>query len=255
MEITNISYAFDQNRLDFINRLLEIRCENAITLEESMISVMCVGFNPTDIMYRMVWETVYLRRIPEIRSVLHGYECALHMSISEAVSYINEITPPILRGRLSQMKTVDDIVTLLKHFLMDKSDTQHEYHISWFQKTMRIEPFQSEWSYDKFLKGFDQIWKIAKTDYFCKVLASSVSIADICNPSYIQDYDLQVLFAFDIVNKPGIFQIITRFIDIGHVNLVNVKRDQSHVYLVLYAHNPPDELLSLIRFIYGKFLK
>ena len=112
------------HRGDMIPRLFD-DCIITVTFENSI--------NPLELLNRKLFEdTMFIRG--DIKSDEHH----IYISLSEAILYINSVTPPILKGLIPEsITTLDDVIDVLKTFLMEEIPFL-ETHIDTFKLKMNM---------------------------------------------------------------------------------------------------------------------
>lgn len=102
-----------------------------------------------DYLYRKLWESVYIRNGNSKAVRLGDRLYQITITLSEATGYIYQATPPALQHLIEDIESVDDIVTILKTFLMEDNGGQRGMYESLFRKMMRLEAFQTRSQYNR----------------------------------------------------------------------------------------------------------
>ena len=131
-------------------------------------------------LYRRLWETVYMKSSHQYSFILDAEEdtAILKISLSEAISLIQQLTPPVLKKKLGEFTcSIDHICTVLKDFLFDEN--AGEYYRSVFIKSINFNEFPYVSNYD-FTRTKNLMQMTGKSEV-CDVIASTVSIRNIIN--------------------------------------------------------------------------
>ena len=143
------------DNLDFVNILLERHQPNNFVFDNTVIELEIEGLFPTQMIKRRFWEQTMLKRInlsiisPFPGSYPHEGSNLVYMSISEAILYINLVTPPIMKKRVdAALTSIDAIESMLKMYLMEYDSSQYDYNMSIFSSMMSFNENSTEWNYD-----------------------------------------------------------------------------------------------------------
>ena len=113
---------------------------------ENVPVLLCMtDVDTLSILYRLLYETVYMR-YPKTSRYVSRNRIILRMTLSEALGYIYEATPPIFsEGMKKDIKErgVVAVREMLLTLLVDKSNTNHQYYISLFKKRVHLERFDT----------------------------------------------------------------------------------------------------------------
>ena len=162
---------------DLVDRLLKSNVKNDYILESAFYIInFKLQFDQTDesdtiipatddaisFIYRLLWEQMYLRRkedstISEIefqpsdddttKDIIY---ISLKVSVSEAIDYIRQITPPIFRDRMIEnLKSSESILSMLSFYLSDTKAHDYAYKLDMFKKCLGMYQFPTEWSYNE----------------------------------------------------------------------------------------------------------
>lgn len=133
----------------FIETLLEKGLFDDYLFEKIFFKLKIKLADTARLLYRRLWESNYIRS--GMQSHIEDDDCVtLYMSVSEALSYINTVTPPILKHLIvDSAKSIDKIGELIEKLLSDKSDNNDiQYNISVFLQIMKLEKFETVWRND-----------------------------------------------------------------------------------------------------------
>lgn len=95
--------------------------------------------------YRLLWEKSYIKLRMMSNSNEHDddKDIKINISLSEAMGFINEATPPLLRHTISNIKTENDVVEALKVFLMEDNNNEQGHYIDIFRNHIRFKVFET----------------------------------------------------------------------------------------------------------------
>lgn len=149
------------------NNILSLRLKNDYITENTFFDLkfelnrtnehdMCIN-----IVYRLLWENMYLRRYsPVVSSCVcvkdDCLELYLRISLSEAIDFIRQITPPIFRERtMESLDSIDNVMSMVDFYLKDKNAHDYKYRIDMLLRCLQMNVFDTRWDYDN--KRFDVI--------------------------------------------------------------------------------------------------
>lgn len=148
------------------NNILSLRLKNDYITENTFFDLkfeldrsreldMCIN-----ILYRLLWEDMYLRRYSPIVGsyvlVKDNFELCLRISLSEAIDFIRQITPPIFRERtMESLDSIDNVMSMVDFYLKDKNAHDYKYRIDMLLRCLQMNVFDTRWDYDN--KRFDVI--------------------------------------------------------------------------------------------------
>lgn len=240
------------------NQMLNLGIQNDVVFENFGFYMRVVFDKPTDVLYRMMWEDLYLRKTKRSQYVTAD-RMILRISLSEALEYICDATPPILRPRIPQAtRSVDNVHSLLNSFLVETEDSQHEYHLSLFKKKMRLEPFETAWSYDT--RKIDMMTKMhPDKQMVCVIDAMTYPIDrlvkhDTQDPSTFADVMAQITFHINGMPSHDTMRMLTGFLQ-NTAYVTNIKPTETGIYVTTFIQNPNNELVKFISEIYGSIIK
>ena len=145
MKITKIDSPHDIVKLDmeltkgFVNDEL---------FRTNVFTIHIEDLQPIDMLYRRMYEERYLNLNKVNRSRFGASTALVNITVGEAMFFVNKVTPPLIKTRYKNVtESIDVIKDLLTHFLIEETD-QLPYHISEFQKTIGLNYFETQYSYD-----------------------------------------------------------------------------------------------------------
>ena len=142
MKITNI--VFDSSlgfSIEDVNGLLYNGIRNDYIFEKSYITISIEDANPIDILYRKYWEDVYLQNDDKHRSFIDKSKFTMILSLNEVMMFINRAIPPRIHDLINNIKSVNDIIDMLKEFLVVESGMSITYH-SFFKDTLHFQKYE-----------------------------------------------------------------------------------------------------------------
>ena len=194
------------------------------------------------ILYRMFFENIYLRRVSNLSS-FNDKLFKLRISLSEAISYISQVIPPIFKERtLKTLKSVDDIRSMVDFYLADIKASDYKFRIDVFKKCLQMEEFDTVWKYDN--KRLDTMYDIFYDAEF-KNRNFMIGIVDYCEYPItalktitdIKDTNIQITLRIDklTTGEIGLFDLI-RFMH-ETTRIINIKHIDDSLYLTIYDTN------------------
>lgn len=143
MKITDI--VFDTSlgfSIEDVNGLLYNDIKNDYIFEKSYITISIEDANPIDILYRKYWEDVYLQNDDKHKSYVDKSKFIMILSLNEVMMYIDRTLPPRLHHMINEIKSIDDIIDMLKEFLVVESNMSITYH-SFFRDTLHFQKYET----------------------------------------------------------------------------------------------------------------
>lgn len=134
---------------EFVDMCLSKGIINDILTEDIFIIIEIEGVEPVDYLYRRMFEQVFLRRSSYQKTLPpENGKLQLQISLSEAITFLNIIVPPVFRNRVKELYTsINGIVESLKTFLLeDPSDLG--FNVSTFIKHVGLNQFETKSDYD-----------------------------------------------------------------------------------------------------------
>ena len=245
-----------------VNSLLNRGMFNDYVMDHQFIEMTVEPDNPIDCMYRQMWETIYTH----LGYSSYNYktkQMTLTISLSEAVQFIHNATPPRLKHLVKDaLKSIDDIMTLLKQYLMDDNGGHQITYLSMFKKIMRVEPYETVWEYDT-----TPILVLRQqgnpNNLVGAIIGTSVSVKDLITNDDVHDIPLQMLFHYQNDGQlNALFRIISNFnkdICFQEMYVLNIKQDdEGGRYIMMYSprfSNNNKEFKEFLETRYSEFLK
>ena len=137
--------------IDKLNMELSKKCVNDELFSTHFFTLHIKQPDAIDVLYRRMYEERYLRfdrkNLSKFNNEMGFY--VLNITVNEAIYFVNKVTPPLMKSRYnnSQTDSIETILDLLKHFLME-SNGQVEYYHSEFKKATGFNYFETSNSYD-----------------------------------------------------------------------------------------------------------
>lgn len=101
------------------------------------------------ILFKNFYDPVaFLRRQCYLNSIIIGENrfridsSHFEISLSEALAYINTVTPPILKKQLGELNSIETIIDVLKIYLIEQTD---EYKQDIFKRITHLKASDSDW--------------------------------------------------------------------------------------------------------------
>lgn len=145
MKITDITQEFiSDSDHDFIDRLLESHIHNNHVFEKTYLVLHVSEIDHiTDYLYRRYWEESYLRRDMSVfKSWNLSYEDIV-MSIDECLQFIELALPPVLKPRIGEIQSVNQIIEIMNELLISNGDNDMLSYISVLKKVLHLQPFDT----------------------------------------------------------------------------------------------------------------
>ena len=227
-----------------VDKMLEANIQNDIILDSTFIIVEmelnkkedCIGF-----IYRRLWESVYLRRTDSnVLSKLTFDDkkmiAKLHVSLSEAINYINQITPPIYKGKLiGKLRSVDDIRSMVDFYLNDTTNSTYKHIITSFRNLLNMQKFDTVWKYNNTRFGAIESMMKSKDKSFIGAIDFSIDpVSEFTkyNTPYVKNMT-QLTVRVNLNNKTGMLNLIRFLYD--ELFVINASVDESYLYITLYT--------------------
>lgn len=128
--------------------------------------------------YRLLWERVYIKSTKPSNDFSHNSDknIKINISLSEAMGFIYEATPPLLRNSISDIKSESDVVDALKVFLMEDNNNEQVHYIDIFKNHIRFKVFETVESID--VKAMDMLNK-SRYGFVVRILDSTKPITSL----------------------------------------------------------------------------
>lgn len=264
MKVLKIEFE-DYYHVDFINGLLQRGIFNDHLFECVWYTITVELDSCIQFLYRRMWESVYLRK-GYSHFDIKSDKMRLTISLSEALQFIHTATPPRLKHLIPEStKSIKDITTLLKQFLMDDNSGQLITYISIFKKITHLEQFETVWDYDT--KSIDVLREYGENPngLVCSVVHCSGSIETIINDERSTPL-IQVLFH---CQNEGQLKMLIKLISFYTTSLndpstimtsmyvLNIKPGNNGEFFIMCystAYHYPEEFRQLIKETYRKFI-
>lgn len=237
---------------ELTNQLLKRGIHNDRVFEEYCFYMRVTVRDHIDVLYRILWEQLYLRINRNSRYVGHN-QMVLRITLSEALAYIYDVTPPILQHKIPEsIRSIEDIHTLLCGFLTDKTDINYNYQVSAFTKRIRLEPFETQWTYDttrllnmRCLLAHSNIPIVGVVDAMTFSMDSLMKIAKLDAVKGYQDQMMHVTVCVEHPFDESIIQTFMDFMDQGGY-FTNVAILDSLPYVQLFFSPPSIRMIQLL---------
>lgn len=141
-----------ENHLTLVDTLLSQGIHSDGIFENTFIKIEIedarVAIDSLNQLYRLLWENNYIKlqstnRSSDITRTWHQ----LVITLSEAIGFIYKATPPILQKDIpDSIRSYDNIIELLKTFLMDKKSPEYVHYLDLFFSHVRYKPFETQWN-------------------------------------------------------------------------------------------------------------
>lgn len=178
----------------FVETLLAKGLFNDYLFERVFFKLKIKLNNISGLIYRRLWESIYLRT--GLQSHLdEGDNITLYVSLSEMITYIKSVTPPILKHLIDDsIKSIDSISTLIEKLLSDKSvNNDITYNVSMFKQLMHLSRFNTDWMDD--MCPLNHLFERNKLEYGCYIMHSNKSLSYIVSEQEHSALDPLIAYA------------------------------------------------------------
>lgn len=269
MKILDITYNYqnDVTGTTFIDSLLVRKIPNDYLFEKNCFLVQVDSHDYACLLYRMMWETMYLRR--KDKSIISWLQnigrMSIYMSITEALSFIHQSLPPAFKKNLeNELVSIESIQNKLRDILIGTNGTeQEEYYKSHFWEIMRFRQFDNPWNFD--LSKINKLRELNKSvSLICQVVSSTGEVKDMIKDNPIQSSNFiahrtQLLFASQ--KHDDLLRILYYIRKYGlQILSINVESDIYYIMTYLEDHNiyyrsEDDNINMVIKDSYAKIVK
>lgn len=145
------------NQIAFIDRLIAKEIFNDILFEETTLSLHVKLDSPVQAFYRLLWETLYLKRKPVARPLDHDNKTIIMMSLSECIQYLQAIQSYIDKMEIYKdyrttiapkidLTTVSGIIESMNNVLRSVNNSDYPYYITKFHEIFHLDMWQNNWT-------------------------------------------------------------------------------------------------------------
>lgn len=244
MEIVDI---YPNMRFNRVNNELSKNFTNDELFRNSFFGIHIKDADPVDILYRRMYEERYLNFKPFRMSSFKNCNGYLNITLSEAIYYVNQVTPPIIKAKYKDQITssVETILDLLEHFLMEQTG-QTLYHISEFKKTVGFNPFETTSSYNLNRNVLLRNNQTLNNGPVIDIMTCDNLLNELYNEdsSLETNKDIAIHCMFNCMNKAEINHYVLNMIDtfkdsgINKISVLNIFTKQNRGYFIeLYIQN------------------
>lgn len=256
MKVTNI--IDDTTKSDVVfYELLRNGIRSEAVYNNQMIRVVLELDQPkkdyVDMFYRMFWEDNYLNLDPKNRSAIHylsesdKYIFDMRITVGEALDFIWDATPPLLRDQIpDNTKTIDQIIGLLKTFLMEE-DPQKITFEGIFRKYSKFDQYQKGYSFQTKLDRLRLIRDKVPTGAVTNIIYATTSISDIINGNRTR-----AVYLIHCNNTSEIQEVVKIVMGLDDYQILDVLKSMSGFYLLLSATS--NTLKDIVKRSYSPFL-
>ena len=135
---------------EFINSLLEHHQPNNFLFDKCIIALYITNIQPWKVINRQFWEQVILKRTGDDLSPIRikqitDSDAIIFISLTEALDYIEGVTPPIFKKKVNDTITsVDDVIKMLEMYLME----DNQYNVDYFLASTGFNSNATNGNYD-----------------------------------------------------------------------------------------------------------
>lgn len=227
-----------------LDEMLDKHIQNDLLLDSNFITVEMELTSKDDyigLMYRMLWETVYLRRQPgtlHSKIIIHDKKviAKIAVSLSEAITYVKSVAPPIYKEKVSDALTsFGNIVSMVDYNLKDTMNPTYKHILNLFKTLLNIQKFDTVWNYNnERFSIIENHMKTADKSFVGAIDYSSKTIKDLIE--YDKPFSrsrLQMTVRVSLNNKAGILHLIQFLYD--DIYVVNMSVDSNYMYISMYT--------------------
>lgn len=157
MKILNVQYDYENPETGFVDMLLKGHYPNNSLFDRTILTIVTSKLSSYQLIKRRFWEQAVLKRqsLSTISPMPGKYpyddidSTFVYMSLSEALLYIDMVTPPIMKKRVNNsLDSVETIRSMLEMYLTEEDSPQYEYNMSIFTSLMSFNENTTGWDYD-----------------------------------------------------------------------------------------------------------
>ena len=159
----------------FVDELLYRGVSNDYLFERTFFEVRIVTDDLIGILYRRLWETIYLRMDENSSSIIIGNNdentFALRISLSEALGFIKQATPPQLVKLIKEStQSLHDICEVLKEFLINDKGVGCDY-LGIFKNYTHLCEFDT--IFNENTEKIDYLFELNKSCVTCSIITTT----------------------------------------------------------------------------------
>lgn len=242
---------------ELINGLLASHVNIPLVFDDFKLVILFKNFDDP---FAILRRECYLNSINIGENKFGIGEVFCKISLSEALAYINTVTPPILKKQLGELNSLETVIDILKIYLIEQTD---EYKQDIFKRITHLKASDSDWIPSEKIYGKLKILKdkidigkgIFILEYSAVPIETLVRLKSVLDISTSDEFDYFVkgvkIYKRDDANNLSIFSN-TRFYE-GIKTDIFVGKD--YVFLNVFNNEITDAELSLIKNTYGSFYK
>lgn len=205
LNITSLPTMSNDNQFEVFQYMLRNNIRSEAIYNQHFISIeILIEDNKEliDVYYRLFWEANYLnlREHSKLTKTVDDFKFEMNITIGEALDILYDATPPLLREQLpNSTKELEDIVLLLKTFLME-DDPQQITYIGIMRQHTKFQIFEKGTSFttDK----ISLIRRSVPSGVICHVMQSDISIKSLMDNSFMEG-----LVLFHCNNSSELFEL------------------------------------------------
>lgn len=256
MEFIQVKPTLDSS---IVNKCLKSSIPNDVVFDDNKLILefkLKTSKEYIELIYRKMYERMYLRWPSSPSAILQShYETVeIFISISEAINYIMQVTPPIFRNRAkTEMTSIAKICELLEMYLsVNDNNSNPEYNMSLFKRIIHMEIYETKWPY----KNTGERIEFIKNNYCSKkcpiIGAVDIALEPIENIKVGSVVQVSMYTKdMSIKNMIRLFNIFGRCLDGSAILCVYYESDQ--LFIEYYAH-ANDVLVHWIKIWYQEYL-
>lgn len=247
----------------FVDELLFRNVSNDYLFERTFYEMRIVTDDLKGMLYRRLWETVYLR-MDENSGFVSTRDndenfITLKISLSEALSFIKQATPPRLVKYINEStQSLHDICEVLKEFLINDKGVCCDY-LGMFTKHIHFCEFETIWNENT--EKVDYLFELNESCVTCSIVTSNTPLNDFMDFDYKIYHDVSTQLLCCCYDSMASLLTLFRLYLHDDYKIINVKVIDNKIYFMMYInidqHCETDirHLKTSIRSSYLKLLK
>lgn len=250
MTIHNIKYSLNKS-IDgsFINALLTKNIFNDYYFEKAYFEITADIDLYQDFLYRLLWETVYLRRNYNERSYYNKDDnsCVLMISVSECIAFLKSAIPQNYHISMEEaIGSINKIGSTMELLLKDNS--LQSYYASIFKKILHLEIYGTNKTYD--IKRMDTVKDSISEENKKKIIVDVEAFSGDYFETELNNLNFDMALTLNthsdkqngLLLKYGVFD---------SYSLSNLYKIKNELYLNLcYEHKPNGFINKIIKRVY-----
>ena len=245
----------------FIDRLLAKEIFNDLLFEDVTVSMSVALDSPVQAFFRLLWETLYLKRKLVMRPLDYQNNTVIMMSLSECIQYLQAIQSYIDKMKIYKdyrstiapeisLKTVVDIIQSMERVLSSTNNPDYPYYVTKFHEVFHLDMWQNNWkpNYEKISVAREFV----DDPILAIVEASSMKTSEVMRlqQSVTDNAYIQLTFHVDTLHD---MVDLYRLIYNNDLRLTGVQCNDIGLFVSAYSSRICSPIAKLVNQIYTKF--